>query len=125
MRSYIDAWRRYADFSGRTSRKDFWTAWLVYICFGIPYLSFVSFIAYFLLAQQLVNPDALDSLLSFLVSIRTMAFIIPGIALNVRRLRDAGYGPKSFFWLLLPGIGMIAFVARLCMKSAQVETTAE
>ncbi len=40
------------------------------------------------------------------------------IARNTRyRLRDAGYGPKTYLWLLLPGIGWLIFIALLCAKS--------
>ena len=40
------------------------------------------------------------------------------LARNTRyRLRDAGYGPKTYLWLLLPVIGWILFIVRLCAKS--------
>ena len=33
-----------------------------------------------------------------------------------RRLRDAGYGPKAYLWLLLPVLGWLIFVILLCKK---------
>lgn len=41
------------------------------------------------------------------------------VALSRRRLRDAGYGAKSYLWLLLPVVGWIIFLVRLCGKSAE------
>ena len=59
--------------------------------------------------------------LTRIVEITALAMIplwcIP-IAFNTRRrLRDAGYGPKAYLWLLLPVIGWAVFIVLLCAKS--------
>lgn len=42
------------------------------------------------------------------------------VARNTRyRLRDAGFGPKAYLWLLLPGIGWLIFIGLLCVKGKQ------
>lgn len=42
---------------------------------------------------------------------------IPVIRNTRYRLQDAGYGKKAYLWLLLPVIGWIIFIVRLCAKS--------
>ncbi len=43
-------------------------------------------------------------------------------AVSRRRLRDAGFTAKSFLWLLLPGVGLLIFIARrLCARSVDIE----
>ena len=48
----------------------------------------------------------------------TLLWTVSLLAMTRRRLRDAGYGAKSYLWLLLPVIGWIVFICRLCAKSA-------
>ena len=42
----------------------------------------------------------------------------PFVVLSRRRLRDAGYSAKSYLWLLLPVIGWMIFLVRLCARTA-------
>lgn len=42
---------------------------------------------------------------------------IPVIRNTRYRLQDAGYGKKTYLWLLLPVMGWIIFIVRLCAKS--------
>ena len=42
---------------------------------------------------------------------------IPVVRNTRYRLQDAGYGMKTYLWLLLPIIGWIVFFIRLCAKS--------
>ena len=42
---------------------------------------------------------------------------IPVVRNTRYRLQDAGYGMKTYLWLLLPIIGWIVFIIRLCAKS--------
>jgi hypothetical protein len=46
-----------------------------------------------------------------------LLWCIPVIRNTRYRLKDAGYGKKTYLWLLLPIIGWIIFIARLCAKS--------
>jgi uncharacterized membrane protein YhaH (DUF805 family) len=43
--------------------------------------------------------------------------LLPSLAITVRRLHDAGYNAKTFWWLIVPVFGLIAFLARLFAKS--------
>lgn len=52
-----------------------------------------------------------------MIPVLAVLWIIPIIPLTRRRLRDAGFGAKTYFWLLLPVVGWIIFIVKLCAKS--------
>ena len=111
---YLDFWRRYTDFKGKTTRRGFWAAIVTWAVTDFVLLMTLSIVAMF--ALKLTSEEAVrfGRTASFVYG---AASILPLLAITVRRLRDAGYGPKSFLWLLLPVIGQIAFFARLCTNS--------
>jgi uncharacterized membrane protein YhaH (DUF805 family) len=98
---YIAAWKSYAKFSGRSSRKAFWMFFLmnslVTLFFVVLEISF----------QMTWKIEAIYSLLIFL----------PILSLTVRRLHDTN---RSAWWLLvvlLPVIGMVILLVLLAMPS--------
>jgi uncharacterized membrane protein YhaH (DUF805 family) len=101
MNWYIEAWKRYAQFSGRSSREAFWMFFLVN---GLLTLLFV---ALEISLQMTWKIEAIYSLLIFL----------PMLSLTVRRLHDSN---RSAWWLLvvlLPVIGMVVLLVLLAMPS--------
>ena len=90
---YVESWRRYADFQGRSSRAAYWSTLLISVVVTLV-LGGVS------AAIWDVDSDQLGPL----EGIYTLAFIIPSLALSVRRLHDTGRSGK-WMWILLTGIG--------------------
>ena len=82
---------KYFDFSGRTSRKDFWLTWLLL----------------FLLTIVIGVITAVVPVLGFVTWIWSLIILIPSLAMGARRLRDAGFSP---WWLLLLLIGIGALI---------------
>ncbi len=86
------------NFSGRTSRREYWRGFLAFFLFNI----LLSLLAPFLMAAT----DSIEGLfiVSGLVLLIQIALMPACISLNVRRLHDVG---KSGWWLLisLTGIG--------------------
>ena len=114
--------KRYAEFSGRSRRKDFWMFMLLQLIVACV-LVILTFVTGGSLAaregSEAASAVAAGSL-SFtyiLFGIWLLAVIIPSIALNVRRLHDRdmsgwwylGYIVASF----VPVVNLIAFVAYL------------
>lgn len=98
--SFTDAIRtcltKYADFSGRARRSEYWYFWLFSVL--------VNFVT------SLVAGAIHLSFLSYLVS---LALLLPGLAVGVRRLHDTG---RSGWWLLValvPLIGAIILIVFL------------
>ncbi len=90
----------YCNFSGRSSRSEYWWFTLFNIIVGA--------------AIGIVFSGTFAEILS---GLETLAFLLPGIGLGVRRLHDIG---KSGWWLLLcfiPLIGQIILIIWFCQES--------
>lgn len=104
--AYKKFWTRYADFSGRSSRSDYWWVVLCHFLITLPF----SLIALFGFLIPLFSevyyarlydyePDlsgamagaGLAVFIMFLLTIYGLATIVPHLAITVRRLRDAGF----------------------------------
>lgn len=104
--------KKYADFSTRASRKEFWSFALFYwfLClamFMISILVDVVFEHSFQMFRLMVGVSVIIALL----------LMVPTYAVCVRRLHDTG---RTGRWLLLyfiPCIGAIALLIMLCRKS--------
>ncbi|MCL1927136.1 MAG: DUF805 domain-containing protein [Syntrophorhabdaceae bacterium] len=93
MEWYKMFWRRYADFSGRSRRSEFWYAWLFMMITAIILTVIDSFVIVSVLGFPLLT------ILFWLAS------IVPSIAIVFRRLHDIG---KSAWWIfigLVPVVG--------------------
>ena len=107
MKEYLDMWKNYANFSGRTSIRGYWMAFL----FNVIVSTLIGFIT---------------GLIGFAIlsSLYTLAALIPGLAITVRRLRDAG---KHWAWIFInfiPIVGIIIFIVMLCKPTAAPAETA-
>jgi uncharacterized membrane protein YhaH (DUF805 family) len=97
--------RRYFDFSGRSTRSQFWMFTLIVLVFGI--------MAIVLDAAVLGSSE--PSLFSAIVY---LAHLIPSIAVTVRRLHDSD---KRGWWVLIglvPLVGIIALIVFGCLPSS-------
>ncbi|MGI5456824.1 DUF805 domain-containing protein [Streptomyces sp. CA-249302] len=90
MSWFIEALKKYAVFSGRSRRKEYWN-----------FALFVGIIYVVLMVLALATKTAA---LFALVGIFYLAILIPSLAVGVRRLHDTG---RSGWWLLF-GIVPIA-----------------
>lgn len=113
--NYVDAYfKQYFNFSGKATRSQFWLAMLANVIvsgiFGtIDYLCFLKSFAY-------GDPSFMMMPLSFFYSLLTL---IPNLALQVRRLHDAGKSGGMIFIALIPLIGAIWLLVLFCMPSRQ------
>ena len=106
-------WRTF-NFSGYISAGNFWSD------LAVRLISFFCAMIVMCIVISAVVPGDTEQIIALcesLVPVLALVWGAPIVPLTRRRLRDAGYSAKSYFWLLIPGIGLIAFVARLCGKS--------
>ena len=97
--------RHFADFSGKTSRKQFWWSFLCS-------LSAMLVLSYFCLLIFAIGVPPLAAIFLFLCI--TTALAIPQLSATIRRLRDAG---KDWAWIFIsfvPFIGGFWLLAILC-----------
>lgn len=79
--------KKYATFSGRASRSEYWKAWF--------WLRFLAPIALFLIDISVLHAGQIKPL----YSIWTLVTFIPDLALNFRRLHDSNLNAA---WILVP-----------------------
>jgi len=89
IRSYLDALLRYFDFSGRSSRTQYWLFYLVCVV-----LTVAAVFADVKLAGQFPQPGHFGTFVTFLI----IFHFIPSLSVTIRRLHDIG---KSGWWWLI------------------------
>lgn len=106
MNWYLDVLKKYATFSGRARRKEYW----YFILFNMIVCALLSVI------DRSIGTCS-DSGIGYLSGIYSVATLIPNIAVSVRRLHDTG---RSGWWLLVslvPVLGSLALVFFLVQNS--------
>ncbi len=101
MNWYIDVLKKYAVFSGRARRKEFWMFYLFYL----------------IIVVVLGIVEWMIGIPAILTGIYTLALIVPTIAVTVRRLHDTGRSGWWWFIWLLPVIGGIVLLVFLVLDS--------
>ena len=101
--SYIAAFRSYADFSGRSTRSEYWLFQIVngVVVWGLS-----------LLAWQ----NGFPTLITVLLGLYFLGSIVPRWALAMRRLHDTG---RSGAWLWLYLFWIIGWIVLLIMYAGR------
>ena len=119
--AYKKFWTHYADFSGRSSRSDYWWAFLCNMIIIVPLFIIIWVSALgsiFSVAQDAAygyEPDPSAFLAGagfavifwFILLIYSLATLVPNMAIIVRRLRDAGYHWAFLFLAIGPSIAIL------------------
>ncbi len=114
MNWYIDVLKKYAVFSGRAGRKEFW----MFILFNVIVEIFLWGIE-FIVAHTLERNIIANLVILIISLIYTLGILTPSIAVTVRRLHDTG---RSGWWVLIgivPLIGDIVLVVFTVQDSQQ------
>ena len=113
IKAYIDFWKRAFDFRGRSTRPDYWWAYLVNVIIIIILTVFCVLIPFFS-NVDLSDPANSTELQKIIITyawplmLFSLIELIPQLSLQIRRLRDAGFHPA---WVLLSYIGLIRILA--------------
>jgi uncharacterized membrane protein YhaH (DUF805 family) len=100
MQWYIDVLKKYAVFSGRARRKEYW----MFVLFN----AIISIILGII--DRIIGTDFGNSGSGWLSTIYSLAVLVPSIAVGVRRMHDTN---RSGWWVLInlvPCIGWIWFI---------------
>ena len=95
--------RRYAEFSGRSRRREYWMFWLLNVLIS----AFVGLVT-LLMAMAVETEEEMMVVVNQLIVlwvIVSVAFFIPGLAVTVRRLHDTDRSGWSILFGLIPVIG--------------------
>ena len=117
IQAYKNFFKGYADFTGRSTRSDFWWVWLMNSILFLPL-----YIFYFQMAWN--DAGETDPILGVaIISVYMILAIVlftPSLAVKVRRLRDAGFHWAFIFLHFVP-MGGIALLVLLAMPTKEVE----
>ncbi len=106
MKYYLEVLKKYVEFKGRAARPEYWYFFL----FNIIAVAVLSVI------DNLFN-------ITFLTTIYSLAVLLPGIGVGVRRMHDIG---KSGWWLLIaiiPILGWIWVIVLLAKEGESASNT--
>jgi len=116
MKEFLTVFRRWRDFSGRSSRREYWmfTLVLMIIAFVLGILDGV------MLGVMGYTLNEAETQLFTLGNAYSLVTLIPSISVSVRRLHDID---KSGWWLLLvfTGIGILLIIYWACLGSGEDE----
>ena len=126
INAYKNFFKNYAEFTGRSTRPDYWWVWLGNLILSIPF-----WIIYFYTVFLSTVMDSIDDSVSeatFIVLglvviiyvVFYLAILVPTIALTVRRLRDAGFHWAFIFLRFVP-MGGIALLILFAMPTKETE----
>jgi len=110
IEAYKKFFRNYTNFSGRSTRSDYW--WVVLANFLIGFV--IGFVFGFI--GGLTGTDV-TKLTNIVTTIYELVIIVPAIALVIRRLHDINKSGWYYFMILIPIIGWIIVLVYFCSPS--------
>ena len=110
-------WKGYVDFTGRSTPSDYWFAYSAHVL--IFFASYLLLAVFERMAAETGSSDlfTIGVILLLIVFAYGVAAILPGIAITVRRLRDAGCNWLYIFIPLVPFVGIFIFIFLLCQPT--------
>lgn len=88
--------KRYAEFSGRSRRMEFW----MFILFTVIVRYVLTFV------DGMIGMGVADGGFSPLSSLFSLAVLVPTIAVAIRRMHDSD---RSGWWILLPIVNLVFY----------------
>ena len=115
IEAYKKFWKGYDDFTGRSTPSDYWFAYSAHVLiFFASYLLLAVFQRMAVDELSLLTNEVIFLLIFFAYGVAT---VLPGIAITVRRLRDAGYNWPYIFIPLIPFVGIFILIFLLCQPT--------
>ncbi|MCX5810018.1 MAG: DUF805 domain-containing protein [Proteobacteria bacterium] len=105
MNWYLKALKKYAEFSGRAQRKEYWMFLLFYI---LIYIAFA-------IIDGVTGTFSTKAGMGLLGGLYAIALLIPCIAVTVRRLHDTN---RSGWWIL---IGLVPLIGNIILLVFMVQ----
>ena len=126
INAYKNFFKGYAEFTGRSTRPDYWWVWLGNFILSIPFWVIYIYTVYLSAVMDSVSDSASEAafmvlgLVVIIYAIFYLAILVPTLALSVRRLRDAGFHWAFIFLRFVP-MGGIALLILFAMPTKETE----
>lgn len=124
--AYKNFFKNYAEFTGRSTRPDFWWVWLGNLILSIPFWIIYFYTVFLSTVMYSVSDSASEAtfmvfgLVAIIYAVFYLAILVPTLALSVRRLRDAGFH-WAFIFLRFAPMGGIALLILHAMPTKETE----
>ena len=115
IEAYKKFWKGYDDFRGRSTPSDYWFAFSAHVL-----IFFASYLLLAVFQGMAVDETSLlrnEVIFLFIFFVYGVAAILPGLAITVRRLRDAGCNWLYIFIPLIPFVGIFILIFLLCQPT--------
>ena len=126
INAYKNFFKNYAEFTGRSTRPDFWWVWLGNLILSIPFWIIYFYTVFLSAVMDSVSDSASEAafmffgLVAIIYAVFYLAILVPTLALSVRRLRDAGFH-WAFIFLRFAPMGGIALLILFAMPTKETE----
>ena len=126
IQAYKNFFKNYAEFTGRSSRPDYWWVWLGNLILSIPFWIIYFFSVFVCMVMDSIDDSVSEAtfmvlgLVVIIYAIFYLAILVPTLALSVRRLRDAGFHWAFIFLRFVP-MGGIALLILHAMPTKETE----
>lgn len=117
IEAYKRFWKGYVDFEGRSTPSDYWFAYSAHVL--ILFAWYLLLAVFERMAAETGSSDlfTIGVILLLIFFAYGVATVLPGIAITVRRLRDAGYNWPYIFIPLIPFVGIFILIFLLCQPT--------
>lgn len=126
INAYKNFFKNYAEFTGRSTRPDYWWVWLGNFILSIPFWIIYFYIVYLSTVMDSVSDSASEAifmvfgLVAIIYAVFYLAILVPTLAISVRRLRDAGFH-WAFIFLRFAPMGGLALLILFAMPTKETE----
>ena len=126
INAYKNFFKGFLDFTGRSTRPDYWWVWLGNLILSIPFWIIYFYTVFLSTVMDSVSDSASEAtfmifgLVAIIYAIFYLAILVPTLALSVRRLRDAGFH-WAFIFLRFAPMGGIALLILFAMPTKETE----
>ena len=127
INAYKNFFKNYAEFTGRSTRPDYWWVWLGNLILSIPFWIIYFYTVFLSAVMDSVSDSASEAafmifgLVAIIYVVFYLAILVPTIALTIRRLRDAGFHWAFIFLRFAPMVGGIALLILFAMPTKETE----
>lgn len=112
MHWYLGVFKKYADFSGRARRMEYW----MFNLFNIIILTVLFILMFAFVDGQTQQFTTMSAIFGIILVIYCLGTILPNIAVTVRRLHDTDRSGAWFFINFVPYIGGLVLLIFMCLN---------
>ena len=115
IEAYKKFWKGSIDFTGCSTPSDYWFAYSAHVL--ILFAWYLLIAVFERKAAETGTPSGIVLILLLIFFAYGVATVLPGIAITVRRLRDAGSNWLYIFIPLIPFVGIFILIFLLCQPT--------